>query len=505
MIKNLDHKIFWPALIFTIGLLGFTALFPEKAFAFATAGYMGVTRNLGWFIQSAGLGALILLLYLAFGKYGKIKFGDEDDKPEFSNFSYMFMICTAGIGAALIFWAMGEPMLYYKNPPMFAEPYSTEATLWLIAYPIFHWGPIGWAIFCLPAIPYAYYLHKKKKRNLRLSSLLSDLIGKKNENSWVGILIDILAIFGTLGAFSTSMGFGADLLATGLSELFGIPNNIYVQTGLVVFFVAFFGVVMFAGMHEGVEKLSNYSVYAVLILAVFILFTGPTQFILSYFVDSVGVVGQNFIRMSLWMDPVEKSGFPQDWTTFYWSWYFAYLIMMGIFLARISKGRTVKELILTCIFGGSIGCAILIGIFGGYAVHGQITGALPLMEWMDTMGVSPAILRIIRSLAFGDIILIIFLIVEFFLMATTMTSAAVALSMMTTKELDNSMDADTKIRMVWTAAIGAVSLIAFFMGGSINAIKSMCAVVGVIMLILQILMYVLLFRWFKQDYPEKSE
>lgn len=504
MIKNLDHKLFWTAIIFTLALLGFSAFFSETAFSVATAGYMWITRNLSWFIQSAGLGALILLVYLAFSKYGSIKLGSEDDKPEFSNLSYMFMMCTAGIGAALIFWAMGEPMLYYKNPPMFAEPSSREATEWLIAYPIFHWGPIGWAIFCLPAIPYAYYLHKKKEKNLRLSSLLSELIGKKHKNSWLGFAIDILAIFGTLGAFSTSMGFGANLLASGLSEVFGIPNNIYIQTGIVVFFVAFFGIVMFLGMHRGVEKVANYSVYAVILLAVFVLVTGPTEFILSYFVDSIGVVGQNFIRMSLWTDPVNKSGFPQDWTTFYWTWYFAYLIMMGIFLARISKGRTIRELIIYCICGGTIGSGLLIGIFGGYAVHGQITGSLPLMEWMESMGVSLAILKIIGSLTFGSVILIIFLIVEFFLMSTTMTSAAVALSMMTTKELDEKSDADLRVRMVWTAGVGAVSLIAFFMGGSIDAIKSMCVVIGVIMLILQIFMYILLFRWLKKDYPKNN-
>ncbi|MCT4507212.1 MAG: BCCT family transporter [Tepidibacter sp.] len=505
--SNLDSKLFWPSIIFTFLILASAVVAPEKSLKVANAGKNWVTYDMGWLVQIGGLGALIFLLWLSFGKYGNVKLGDKSDKPEFSNSTYAFLMFTAGVGASLIYWAIGEPMYYLQAPPMFAKVGSVESTQWLITYSMYHWGPIGWSIFCLPAVPFAYYLHKRKNRNLRLSAVCSDVIGEKNANSWIGYAINIIAIFATLGAFSTSMGFTVDLLGSGINRMFGIPNNIYLQVGIVLLFVVFYSVVMLAGMKKGVAKLSNICVYTALALGGFILIVGPTRFIVSYFFDSLGVLGTNFFRMSLWSDPVQKSGFPQDWTMYYWAWYFAYLVMMGLFLARISKGRTIKQLVLTCITSGSAGCAFFIAIFGGYAVNGQLTGKLPLIEWMNSLGSSPAIIETIASLPLGNIVLVIFLIVEFFLMSTTMTSATVAVSMMTTKELDADAEPDLKVRMAWTVGIAAVSLAAFFMGGSINTIKSMCVLVGFPMIILYIIMTVCLMKWLKQDYAhlDKTE
>ncbi|EKZ9012534.1 BCCT family transporter [Vibrio alginolyticus] len=500
--NNLDHRLFWPAICFTFMVLGSAVFFPEASNALASAGMKWVTNDIGWFIQLSGFGCLVFLLYLSFSRFGAIKLGQDTDTPEFTYSNYAFMIFSAGVGAALIFWAVGEPMYYMQSPPMFTEKGTPEAAQWLITYTLFHWGPTGWAIFCLPAVPFAYYLHKMQKRNLRLSQLLIDVIGKRNANGLIGYAIDIIAIFGTLGAFSTSMGLAVDLIGSGIYDLTGIENNIYMQVGIIVVFIAFYAFIMFAGMKKGVSKLANACVYAAFVLGFIVLFSGPTAFILSYFFDSLGVMFNNYIRMSFWTDPVQKSGFPQSWTMYYWAWYFAYLVMMGVFLARISKGRTIKELVLTTITFGSAGCAFFIAIFGSYSVHSEISGALPVLQWMSDEGVSHAIVQTIKSLPFGAIILLVFLIVEFFLMSTTMTSAAMAVSMMTTKELDHDADPDVAVRMIWAIGIGAVSMAAFFMGGSIGTIKSMCVVVGLPMIILYIVLSVCFMKWVKRDHPE---
>lgn len=500
--KNLDHKLFWPAISFTFLSLAMAVFFPESSKEFAHAGMKWVTNDIGWFIQLAGFSALVFLMWMAFSRFGHIKLGDDNDVPEFTYATYAFMIFTAGVGAALIFWAVGEPMYYMQNPPMFTEAGSPEASQWLITYTLFHWGPIGWAIFCLPAVPYAYYLHKKKMRNLRLSNLLVDVIGEKNANGPLGYFINIIAIFGTLGAFSTSMGLAVDLIGSGIEKVTGLPNDIWLQVGLIVLFIVFYAIVMLAGMKKGVAKLANWCVYAAFALGLFILLSGPTAFIMSYFFDSMSVMVDNFVRMSFWSDPVEKSGFPQAWTMYYWAWYFAYLVMMGIFLARISKGRTIKELVLTTIGFGSAGCAFFIAIFGSYSVFSELTGALPVLEWMNEAGVSMAVIEVINALPFGGAILIVFLVVQFFLMSTTMTSAAVSISMMTTKELDADADPDVSVRLIWALGIGAVSMAAFFMGGSIDTIKSMCIIVGLPMIFLNILMVVCLMKWIKKDHPE---
>ncbi|MCW7555368.1 BCCT family transporter [Endozoicomonas gorgoniicola] len=499
---NLDHRLFWPAIGFTFLILLSAVLFPEGTNTFANTGMKWITNEFGWFIQLAGFACLAVLLWLAFSRFGSIKLGAESDTPEFSDSSYAYMIFTAGVGAALIFWAVGEPMYYMQSPPMFSEVGSVEASQWLITFTLFHWGPIGWAIFCLPAVPFAYYLHKKKKRNLRLSNVLEDVIGKKNANGTVGYIINIIAIFGTLGAFSTSMGLTVGLIGAGINKLTGIPNDIVLQVGLIAAFIIFYAFVMFAGMKKGVAKLANACVYAAFILGLFVLISGPTAFIFSYFFDSAGVMFNNFIRMSFWSDPVQKSGFPQAWTMYYWAWYFAYLVMMGVFLARISKGRTIRQLVLTTITCGSAGAAFFIAIFGSYSVHSEINGILPVLEWMNEFGVSMAVVETINALPMGSIILVVFLFVEFFLMSTTMTSTAVSMSMMTTKELDADSDPDASVRMIWALGIGAVSMAAFFMGGSIDTIKSMCIIVGLPMIALYILMMICLKKWIKQDHPE---
>lgn len=502
--STLDGKLFWPSIGVTFLTLAMAVCFPEKALKVANAGMRWVTFDMGWLVLLGGFSAFVFLMWLSFGRFGTVKLGAKEDKPEFSDSTYAFLMFTAGVGAALIYWAIGEPMYYLQSPPMFTEAGSPESTQWLITYAMFHWGPIGWSIFCLPSVPFAYYLHKKKQRNLKLSAVCADVIGHENAKSWPGLVIDIIAIFGTLGAFSTSMGFTVDLLGEGIEKLVGIPNNIVLQVAVVMTFVVFYSLVMFAGMKKGVAQLANICVYVALALGVFVLVVGPSSFIMSYFVDSLGVLMNNFIKMSLWTDPVQKSGFPQAWTMYYWAWYFAYLVMMGIFLARVSKGRTIKQLILTCLISGSLGCSFFIAIFGGYAVNGQLTGALPLIDWMKSMGPSAAIIETIASLPMGQIILIIFLIVEFFLMSTTMTSATVSVAMMTTTELDENGEPDAKVRMMWTLGVAGISLAAFFMGGSIDTIKSMSVIVGFPMIILYGVMSVCLVKWLRQDYPVKN-
>lgn len=498
--KNLDKGLFYPAIIVTFILLGLSVFFPEETLKYANLGKNWVTYKMGWFVLIAGFMTLIFLLWLAFGKYGKIKLGDENEKPEFRDSTYAFMMFTAGVGAALIYWAIGEPMYYLQSPPQYAEVGSYESMKWLITYPMFHWGPIGWAIFCLPSVPYAYYLHKKKNRNLKLSALCSDIIGEKRANSWIGKLIDIIAIFGTLGAFSTSMGFTVDLLGEGIEKIFNIPNDIVLQVVIMMTFVIVLTIVMIAGMQKGVAKLSDMCVYIALILAIFVIVVGNSSFIMSYFVDSLGVLFNNFIEMSFWTDSIQKSGFPQIWTMYYWDWYFAYLIMMGLFLARISRGRTIKQLILTCIISGSLGCSTFIAIFGGYAVENQVAGKLPLIQWMNELGTSAMVIETISSLPLGIIVLVIFLIVEFFLMATTMTTATVAVSMMTTKELDKNGESDISTRIVWTFGVAAISMAAFFMGGAVETIKSLAIIVGFPMIILYGIISFGLIKWIKEDY-----
>lgn len=500
--SNLDHKLMWPALIFIFVVMILAVIFPEQMKSITAAGSNFVTYQLGFFIQIIALGCVVVLLWLAFGKYGNIRFGGEDAKPQFSFLAFAFMMFTAGVGAGLIYWSIGEPLFYMLYPPYGIEPLSKESTEWAISYSIYHWNIIGWGIFLFPAIPYGYYLHNRKNRNMRLSSLCSTIIGEKHKDSWVGYAINIFAIFGTLGAFSTSMGLSAELLGAGLNRLFGIESTITVKVSIVLSFIVFYVFVMLAGLKKGISKLADVCVYIAFGMIIFIFITGPTSFILNYYADSLGVILDNFFRMTFYTDPVHKSGFPQGWSIFYWAWYLAYLVMMGLFIARVSKGRTFRQTILTCMFGSSVGCSLFLGILGGYTVNGQMTGEFPFVSWLSERGLSQAVIDVIASVPHGSIILVVFLIAAYFLITTTMTSATYAVSMMTTKNLDPDEDLDVSVRLIWSIAVGCISMVALLMGGSIDTIKSMAIISAPPMIILYIIMMLCLLKWLKQDYKE---
>ena len=389
------------------------------------------------------------------------------------------MIFTAGVGASLIYWGIGEPMYYLKSPPLFAEANSYTAAAWSVTYSIFHWGVTGWAIYCFPAIPFAYAFYVKKKRTLKLSTLCEPVLGR---NKYVAKSIDLLAIFGTLAAFASSLALTVTLLSTGASELLDVENNLVLQGSIILLFVLVLFAVTLVGFNKGISKVSDYTVISAIIFALFVLFSSNVQFILNNLTDSLGVMLDSFFRMSLWTDPVQQSGFPQAWTQYYWFWYYAYLIMMGLFITRISRGRTIREVILYAISMGSLGCTFFISIFGGYAVWAQLLGGYPVQEWMNSGGQTFAVVSLIQTLPAKNLVLALFLIIQFFLMLTTMSSASVATSMLTTNRLSINGDPDIKVKLLWAGAIALISFSVFLTGGGINTIKSLCVVAGLPMM-----------------------
>nr|WP_152820135.1 BCCT family transporter [Vibrio sp. B1Z05] len=476
-VKNLNFGLAIPAIILVIVLLFVSALFPEQSQAMAGGAMTFVTNWFGWLVQIASLALVAFLLWLAFSKHGNIKLGD--DKPEYSNFTYGGMIFTAGVGASLIYWGIGEPMYYLQAPPLFAEANSFSAAAWAVTYSIFHWGITGWSIYCFPAIPFAYAFYVKKQRTLKLSTLCESVVGT---NPVVAKAIDLLAIFGTLAAFASSLSLTVTLLSTGAADLFGIENGLLLQGGIILLFVVVLLCVMLVGFNKGISKVSDYTVLMAIGFALFVLFSTNPQFILNNFTDSLGVMFDSYFRMSMWTDPVQQSGFPQSWTQYYWFWYYAYLIMMGLFITRISRGRTIRQVILSTISMGSLGCAFFISIFGGYAVWAQMLGGLPVQQWMSDGGLTFAVVSLIKTLPAKSFILGLFLIIQFFLMLTTMSSASVATAMLTTNRLELNGDPDNKVKLLWAGAIALISFSVFLAGGGINTIKSLCVVAGLPMM-----------------------
>ncbi|UXH99921.1 BCCT family transporter [Photobacterium sp. TY1-4] len=499
--KNLNYGLALPAIALVLVLLAVSSTYPVQSQAMANHAMAFVTGWFGWLVELGSLALVGFLLWLAFSKYGEIRLGDE--QPAYSNFSYAGMIFTAGVGASLIYWGIGEPMYYLQSPPLFAEPNSYTAAAWAVTYSIFHWGITGWAIYCFPAIPFAYAFYVQKKRTLKLSTLCAPVVG---HHPVVARTIDLLAIFGTLAAFASSLALTVTLLSTGVSELFGIENSLMLQGGIILLFVMALLCVMLVGFNQGISKVSDYTVSVAILFALFVLVSSQPQFILNNFTDAIGVMLDSFFRMSLWTDPVQQSGFSQSWTQYYWFWYYAYLMMMGLFITRISRGRTIREVILYTISLGALGCAFFISIFGGYAVWAQLIGGFPVQSWMSDGGLTFAVVSLVKTLPAKSAILAIFLVIQFFLMLTTMSSASVATAMLTTHELSLNGDPDNRVKLLWAGAIALISFSVFLCGGGIDTIKSLCVVAGLPMMFIYAILIKQLIHALKHNLgPEEGE
>jgi len=499
---TLDGKIFYPALFVVVFTVLSCVSSPEEAKSISSGALSWVTHNLDWLFQLSGFGALIYLGWLAYGRYGHVKLGQTDDKPEFSNLSFIAMIFCSGVGSSLIYWAIAEPIYYLSAPPFGAEVGSLEASMWLTAYPMFHWGLSAWALYCLPAVPMAYCFYVRRCTKLRISEGCRGLLGKYIDGP-IGTLIDVLGIFGVMGGVGVGLGLGVPLLSAVIQEVTGLPSSIWLDLTVLALWTALFGFSVFSGLYKGIKVLSDVNLILSLGLVIFVIVVGPTAFLLSNASDSLGVMFQHYIRMSLWTDPVGESGFPQDWSVFYWAWYLAYVALMGIFIARISKGRTIRQIITAVIIFGSLGCWLFIWTFGGLAQYVTANELMDLPAIVSEKGMTVAMVELLTILPGDNIFLFFFMIVEFIFMATTIDSSAFVLATMTTKRMtvESEMQPARWNRLFWAFALAGLGLAAILVGG-LKAVQSLAVVAGLPMLFIGIIMNVSLMKWLKKDYGQ---
>lgn len=461
---QVNHYIFWPSLIVILIISSLLTIWPEKGEAAVNALFAFITGEFGWLFLLFGAFCFVILLWLAFGRYGNVVLGGSDDKPEFSYFSWIGMLFTAGIGIGIMLWAIIEPIYYLNSPPFGVEPFSPLAVEWAHMYGLFHWGFSAWAIYCLPTIPIAYAVYVRKENSLRISTSCRALLGNRVDGP-VGIIIDIIIVFGLVGAVGTSLGLAVPLVSTLFGNIFGLEDSIYLNIFVLGLWILIFVFSLFKGLNKGIKILSDFNMGLALVFAAFVLLAGPTVFILKMWTNSFGLMTGNFLRMTFWMDPITKSGFPEAWTIFYWAWWIAYAPMMGLFVARISRGRTIKELVIAeCVFG-TLGCWVFFAIFGAYSLHLEINNIAPISQVLQESGQNLAILTVISNLPASSLCLIAYTILCFVFLATTLNSSAYTIASICTKELRGDEEPARWNRVFWAFSIGSVAIGLLLVGG----------------------------------------
>ena len=499
----IEKGIFWPGIISILAVVLFMIIFEPQSKKAISAIFNFCTDQLGFIYIWFGALALGMVVWLGFGRYGSIRLGGPDAKPEFSRWSWIAMFFCSGIGTSLIYWSSIEWTYYYTSPPFGIEAKTQAAAEWAAMYGIFHWGPIGWVLYLLCAFPIGYAYYNRKMSGLRLSTACAGVIGEKRAAGGLGKFIDILMIFGLVGGTGTSLASGTPMLAEAIAQLFKIPHTPTVDMFVVIIWTIIFTISVTLGLKKGIKVLSDINVVAVLILCSLIFVIGPTFFMINMFTDSMGLMIKEFARMSFYTDPIKRSMFPQWWTIFYWAWWVAYGPYMGIFIARISKGRTFRDLAVTVTLAGSAGCALFFVIFGNNAMYAELNNVYPVLDTIKASGESAAILGVLMQLPLKWLILPLFIFVGFVYSGTTVDSSAYAIATVASKDMKEGQEPALFNRAFWAIALGAIALVLMKIGG-LAPLKTSSLVVGVPLVFLMGMSIVSLLRWLKEDFPEKN-
>lgn len=491
---SVDWVIFGAAAAIVIFVCLPIIIWPQQAAAPITATYDLIADHFGLAYQWAVIGIVGFLAWISFTKHGSIKLGPKDSKPEFSTFSWVSMLFCAGVGAGLIYWATIEWAHYVDSPPFDAEPGSTQAIKWATSYGLFHWGIIAWTIYALPtvAIGYAYYVVGVP--HLRLSSACHTFLGPKGASGIRARVLDALFMLALIGGAGTSMGLAVPMISANLADALGFDVSPVVDLCIVAICVSLFAFTVFLGLEKGIQKLADLNVLLALFFLIFVLVVGPTLFILKVGTESLGFMLSNMVVMLTWTDPIEQTGFVEDWTIFYWAWWIAFGPFVGIFVARISRGRSLRELILSMAVYGSLGAWLFYIVIGNYALFLDLEEVVPVRKIMADIDPAAAIAAVVGNLPAGPVVQVLFSVICIIFIATTYNSAAFALACAASKAVDVGLDPARWHRLFWALVLGLLPVALMSVDGGIKVILSAVLVTSLPLLVIAVLSCLNLYR-----------
>jgi len=495
------QKIDWPVFAAAVACLCVAtlplAIAPEASAIVIQSTYTWVAEALGPLYLWAGTSTFFFVTYVALSRHGRVVLGPGPRDPEFDDFSWFSMLFCAGIASGLLYWGVIEWAYYYQSPPYGAAVGSPTALEWATSYPLFHWGFTAWSFYALPTVAIAYACHRRGEGSYRLSTACRPVLGSQTEG-FLGRAIDVFFIVGILGGAGTSLGLSTPMLAEGTAQLFGTVRSYVLDVSIVLGCAIIFSISVYIGLERGIRILSNVNLLLSLGLIAFVFVAGDTLFILKASTSSIGHVLQNFFRMNLWADPFMKTGFVEDWTVFYWAWWIAYAPFIGLFVARISRGRTVRQVILGMIFLGTAGSWIFFMILGNYALGLQLSGELPVVEILDQHGAPAAIIAVVSSLPVAPLSLGLFCVIALLYLATTFDSAAYTISSGASRDLGATGHPSRGHRSFWALAV-AVLPIALMAVGGLKSLQTVSLVASVPLLGVGVLLAMSLLRRLRDE------
>lgn len=468
MAKLGKEGVFIVSAVLIAAIVAIGAIFPTGFGNLANTALDATTHYFGWFYLLSVFGFVIFLLVLAFSKYGKIRLGPQDSKPTYGFFSWVSMLLAAGFGVGLVFYGMAEPMTHYLTPPFGdVEPESAASARYAIQYAFFNWGIHQWAAFSVVGLIIAYYQFRKGQAGM-VSNVLSTVTAKRPKMHRLGPVLDIFAVVATVMGVATSIGLAVLQINGGLHSVFGVEENMTWQFIIMGAMFICYMLSATSGLDKGIKNLSNLNLIICFALMFYVLFTGPTVKILETITLGLGDYLQNFIGMSLRMSPYNGSDWAAGWTIFYWAWVIAWSPFVGTFVARISRGRTIKQYVFGVLIVPPLLACLWIGVFGGAAIQMELTSDAGLAQ-ATADNITSALFRMFDLMPFSNVLSVVALCLIFIFLVTSADSATYIVSQMT----DNgSLNPPLVKRIIWGVLIAAICLTLLSAGGE-NGLKGL--------------------------------
>ena len=455
---QVNPPVFFTSAGLTLAFAGLSALFPTQAKSLFDTLQAAIVHEFGWFYIAVVAGFLGFAIFLMLSRYGDVKLGPDDSEPDYSYLSWFAMLFSAGMGIGLIFFGVAEPLQHYATPPT-GEGKTIEAAQRAMVLTFFHWGVHAWAIYIVVGLALAYFSFRRGLP-LTVRSALHPLIGDRI-NGPIGHAIDIFAVLGTIFGVATSLGLGVLQVNAGFTHLFGLPNNTLVQIVLIAAITGCATLSVASGLDRGVKVLSELNIILAVVLLVFVLVTGSTVFLLQAFVQNVGAYLGAVVERTLQTYAYKPNEWLGSWTLFYWGWWIAWSPFVGMFIARISRGRTIREFVTGVLLVPVLFTFFWMTVFGNTAIEMDRSGAVALTDIVkDNMPVT--LFEMLGHLPFGTIASGLATLLVIFFFVTSADSGALVIDMITSGAADNP---PLWQRVFWAISGGTVAAVLLVAGG----------------------------------------
>ncbi len=473
-----------------------TLIFQERAENAFGAVQSAIAEGMGSFLILAVSIYLGFAVFLSLSKFGKIRLGGQNAQPEFSTFAWIAMLISAGMGLGLLFWSVAEPIYHFQSLTSVVgtiKPLSQDAVQQALGITFFNWGFHAWGIYALVGLALGFFTYNRGLP-LTIRSVFYPILGERIYG-WIGNAIDILAVASILFGLATSLGFGVQQINAGFNFLVGIPISTPVQMGLIAIITGLATVSVVLGLDAGVRRLSELNIILAAIFMVFVLLAGPTLFILGSFVQTTGYYLASLAKLSFLTETFSEDTLENSWTLFYWSWWVSWSPFVGIFIARVSKGRTIREFILGVLLLPSILTFLWMSVFGGTAISmelGELSGVIGDAVSEDFATALFVMLQQLPLTAITSFVGIILAVVFF---VTSSDSGSLVVDSLTS---DGKLDSPVPQRIFWAVMQGVVAAV-LLLGGGLQALQTASIATGLPFAIVLLVMCYSLYRGLNQE------